>query len=298
MKKVSPTNDLALRKVFASTENKDILQGLIEDFYEIEPLNLAIENPYSISDYKELLDGKEIYRFRETVKDISASFNTADFVSECQVRSAAFFDERAIFYPLDRFCKNYNKYGEMQHDTQGRPFKYSSLRPVYALNILGYTHFQSNGNTDDDDAFRIFEIYDVKNQRRYKKDLIKIGFFELTKNHGLTVNQESWLEYFKTGTARAGAPDYIKKASSIIEFSNLAEEERNVITALEKWENDRQAEIHYGFLEGRHEGLLEGLLEGQNKKAIEFAKAMLKNGEAKEKIALYTGLAIEDIQSL
>ena len=166
MERVSPTNDLALRKVFASAENKDILQGLIADFYGIEAENLVIEHPYSISDYKEVLDGREVYRLREVIRDISASFSIADFVAECQVRSTSFFDERAIFYPLDRFCKNYNKAGAMLFDSQGKPFRYSSLRPVYALNILGYTHFPKNGGVDDSDALRIFEIYDISEPPR------------------------------------------------------------------------------------------------------------------------------------
>ena len=48
MDRVSPTNDLAFRKVLASEDNKDILQELITDFYEMEVKNLAIETPYSI----------------------------------------------------------------------------------------------------------------------------------------------------------------------------------------------------------------------------------------------------------
>ena len=110
----------------------------------------------------------------------------------------------------------------------------------------------------------------------------------------MTVNQKFWLDYFKEGTAPATAPEYIKKASAIIEVTNLAEEERMVITALEKWENNRQAEIHQGFLEGEQKGFL----EGQTKKTVEFAKAMLKNGESVDKIAVYTGFPIDFIKSL
>jgi hypothetical protein len=83
MERVKPTNDLVFRKTLASEENKDILQGLITDFYQIEVENLAIETPYTISDYKEIIDGKVVYKLRATIKDVSASFKIADFVSEC-----------------------------------------------------------------------------------------------------------------------------------------------------------------------------------------------------------------------
>ena len=286
MDRVSPTNDLAFRKVLASEDNKDILQGLITDFYEIEVENLAIETPYSISDYKEVVDGKEVIRLRETNKDICASFMAADFTSELQVRAAAFFDERGIYYPLERFCKNYNKAGAMWVDSQGRYNRYSSLRPVYALNILGYTHFPKDGSPDDDDALHIFEFYDIKKKRRYTKNLIKIGFFELTKGQGLTTNQKHWLDYFNSGVVDASAPKYIKKASNIIEFTNLAKEEKMVIDMLEKAEAIRVAEIHQDFL------------DGQDKRTIEFAKIMLNKGEPIEKIVEYTGLSADYIKSL
>jgi hypothetical protein len=151
---------------------------------------------------------------------------------------------------------------------------------------LGYTHFPNEGNPDDEDALHIFEFYDIKHQRRYKKDLVKIGFFELTKNQGLTTNQRHWLEYFKGDVVDASAPDYIRKASQVIEYTNLAEEEKVVIAALEKAEADRVAEIHQGFLDGRQT------------ERMEFAKIMIKNGEPIEKITMYTNLSSEYVKSL
>ncbi|MCL2047405.1 MAG: PD-(D/E)XK nuclease family transposase [Defluviitaleaceae bacterium] len=309
MGKVKPTNDLAFKKTLSSEENKDILQGLISDFYEVEVENLVIENPYSISDYKEILEGKEIFRLRPTIKDIAASFKIADFVSECQIRASKFFDERAVYYPFDRFCRNYNKAGAMLLDSEGRPNRYSSLRPVYALNILGYTHFQKTDGADDD-ALHIFEFYDIKHQRRYERDLVKVAFFELTKNQGLTANQGHWLDYFNKGVVDRTAPDYIKKASQVIEFTNMAEEEKIVIAELEKAEAIRVAENQQSFLDGQNQGFIEGqnrgflegqnqgFLEGQQILKVETAKLMLSYGEPIEKIIRFTGLSADFVESL
>ena len=178
----------------------------------------------------------------------------------------------------------------MWKNSDGTPNRYSSLRPVYALHILGYTHFPKEGSPDDDNALHIFELYDIKNERRYKKDLLKIGFFELAKNQGLTPNQKHWHDFFNNGVVDASAPDYIKKASQVIEYTNLAEEERMVIAALERAEADRVAEIHQGFLDGQ--------LEGQKAEKLRTARNMLNNGESVEKIQLYTGLSADFIKSL
>ena len=82
------------------------------------------------------------------------------------------------------------------------------------------------------------------------------------------------------------APDYIKKASNIIEVANLAEEEKRVIAALEKAEAIRVAEIHQGFL------------DGEDNRSIKTAKVMLEDGEPIERIMRYTDLSETEIKSL
>jgi hypothetical protein len=47
--RISPTNDLALKKVLASEENKDILQGLVHDFFGLTVRcdDIVLDHPYS-----------------------------------------------------------------------------------------------------------------------------------------------------------------------------------------------------------------------------------------------------------
>ena len=70
-------------------------------------------------------------------------------------------------------------------------------------------------------------MYDPKRKKSYPKELVKVGFFELTKSNVETANQRHWYHYFKTGEADPQAPDYIKKASQIIDWGNLRKEERD-----------------------------------------------------------------------
>ena len=106
MDRISPTGDLAFKKVFASEETKDVLSGLINDYFEIAVEEITIENPYSIDAYKEVVKNKEVTVLRHTLTDVSASFKTADFISEIQVKETRFFDERVLYYPFERFCQN------------------------------------------------------------------------------------------------------------------------------------------------------------------------------------------------
>jgi len=310
LERISPTNDLLFRKVLASENHKDILGGLIGDFFgvEVAPEEITIENPYSIESYKEYIKDEEAIVLRSTIKDIAASFKSADFVSELQVRKTSFYDERSIYYPFEKFIKNYNKAGAMVVDSEGRPNRYSSLIPVYALNILGYTHFKN-----DDDALRVFELYDPKRNKRFNKNLVNIGFFELKKTNIETENQKHWRKYFISGETVADAPDYIKKASQIIEWVNLDEEEKRMVRALEKAQATYDAGMvtsyHEGKVEGRvegkaegraegkAEGKAEGRVEGAQNKAIEIARSLLDILDV-DTIALKTKLTVEQVTAL
>ena len=173
-------------------------------------------------------------------------------------------------------------------NTDGKPNLYSSLRPVYSLNILDYIHF-----TQDDGALRIFELYDPIRNKKFGKELLKIGYFELKKAGIETENQKHWQDFF-TGEVKPDAPDYIKKANSVIDYVNLGEEERTVAEAFEKAEATIQDELAYSFFEGKTEGKAEGKVEG----ILEVAKSLLQDGDNPEKVARCTGLPLERVQKL
>ena len=280
MKRISPTGDLAFKKCLASEENKDILGGLINDFFGVVAEDITIINPYSIDICKKFTEGgKDINELRHTLRDVTASFRTADFITELQIRKTLHFDERSLYYTFKRFCENYGVAERMTKGSDGKPNLYSSLRPVYTLNILDYIHY------DDEDSLRIFEFCDPVRNKRFGKDLVKMGCFELQKTKIETVNQQHWQDFF-AGNVKPEAPDYIKKANDVIDFMNLGEEERKVAEALEKARATIQDELAYSFYEGKTEG------------KIETAKSMLQDGEKPEKIAKYTGLPLEQIYQL
>jgi predicted transposase/invertase (TIGR01784 family) len=249
--RISPTSDLAFKKVLASEDTKDVLAGFISDILLFTPADITLKNPYSIDIYSELLKGNDINKLRQTIKDVAASLKTLDFISEMHVRRIHFFDERVLYYPFDAFCKNYNQ--AIIPNSAG-VIRYSSLKPVYSINILDFIHFK-----DDSDALRVLELYDPKRRKALEKKYLQIAFFELGKQNFETENQRHWRDYFKTGEVKDTAPAYIKKASEIIKFVNMREEERNMVLAYEKAQALYEAEIDYARWEGREEGWGDGV---------------------------------------
>ena len=97
-----------------------------------------------------------------------------------------------------------------------------------------------------------------------------------------TANQKHWRDYFNTGAVNWCAPEYIKKASKIIEYVNLTKEEKNVISTLERLEANDHAQLVYHENKGKTEGRAEGIIEGR---AIGKAEAEKKSYEEKLGVA-------------
>jgi predicted transposase/invertase (TIGR01784 family) len=284
MRHVLPTNDLALKKILASEDSKEIACGFIRDFGDLEVSEqvLTITEPYNIQVYQEKLKetGEDIQKFRQTIRDVSFSARTKDLLVELQVQKEAYFSHRSLYYPFSKYCGNYNREGYMKADEEGKPDRYSSLRPVYSLNILKFTHFA------DEDALRIFRLYDKKREKEFGKDLISIGYFELNKKKGMMGNQGDWRKFFISGEAPEGAPGYIRKAAGIIEYTNMREEERGMIDAMEK----AQADID-GYL-------VTAYYEGKEDTKYEAARNAVAEGLSPEVIHRITGLDIATIQQI
>jgi hypothetical protein len=272
MRDIKPTNDLLFKKMLGSVENKDILQGCIKDFLDIYvPLeDIEITSPYSIETYVESSkapDDGEGNVMRRFESDVRASLTFADFLSDVQVSRDKYFTPRTLQYAFQRFCDNYNALGRMALDTRGKPLKYSSLRPVFALNILDHTHF-----TRDRCGLRVLTLRDRKRGVGLDRDWIKIAYFELRKKKYDSRNHIYWREFFNTGKAPAGAPEYIRKAEGVVNYANLTKEERDIMTSAEWAEDKYQSGIQTAYEDGRDRGEKTGFVRG---KKTGFVKGQL-----------------------
>ncbi|GHU74169.1 hypothetical protein FACS1894188_01610 [Clostridia bacterium] len=252
--RILPTNDLCFKKIFADISNLDILRGLINDFFGLNPVDIIIQNPYSIESYKKLLkeaeEKGESIILRQTLRDVTANLIFADFTAEMQVTKTDFFGERSMYYTFDKYCQNYGDELTLKIPQN----LYSSLKPVYTLNILRYNAFENS-----DRAFRVFKIFDEEEQKEFEPLTIRVAYFEILKTKATNKNQEYWREFFISGETDDTAPDYIKRAADVIKLVNMSEEERAVAARVDK----AIADYNAGIATAKREGLIEGEIKAK-----------------------------------
>ncbi|WP_316813838.1 PD-(D/E)XK nuclease family transposase [Pedobacter heparinus] len=116
----------------------------------------------------------------------------------------------------------------------------------------------------------------------------------------LKTDEDKWLFYLKHMGDLKDIPvslredKIFKKLFKIAEVSNLTPAEMNVYQQSLKIKRDNYNHDQYIL----QQGLEQGVSEGEHKKAIEMALEMLADNQPIEKIAKYTKLSIEEIQSL
>jgi len=160
---------------------------------------------------------------------------------------------------------------------------------------------------NDDDAMHVFTLHDKEHNIGLDKEWVWIGFFEMKKSNFKNDNQRHWREFLLTGTAPDGSPEYIQKAQSIVDDVNLNEEERSMVTAVQRAEDRYYSVIDtayedgnkQGFERGIEQGLEQGLEQGAKQKAEEIAKKLKKVGTmTNEEIAKTTGLSASEVEKL
>jgi predicted transposase/invertase (TIGR01784 family) len=204
----------------------------------------------------------------------------ADYRSELQLRKSNHFDERSLYYPLNKFTSRYRIVKK-----EGQKSGYGHLRPIYSMSVLGYDHFD-----EDDDALRIFQLYDIKRNKKFPKDILNLGYFELLKPNVETDNQRHWQDYFLQRPLSDNAPSYIKDALEVIKRANMKEEELDMVLQAEHLQSLYDDTIAYAKYEGREEGLAEG--------KEEIAAKMIIEGYPSGTISMLTGISEQGILDL
>jgi len=102
-------------------------------------------------------------------------------------------------------------------------------------------------------------------------------------------NEKEWFSYFKTGQVSENAPDYVLEACEKASYQNLQEEEKDVISARERAEQDALAREDYVWTQGMEQGRMFG---------VEILNQMSAKGKSIQEIGELTGLNEADIRSL
>ena len=272
-KYLDPKADLTFKLIF---EHEDLLISLLNallpldegkqiEHLEYLPAELVPENP-----------GK-----KNSVVDVRChETGGREFIVEMQLNWNNEFRQRVILNAAKAVVKQLEA-GE----------KYKLIQPVYSLNLINDTGFDS----DPDEFYHDYAIVDVAHTDRRIEGL-RLWLRFLTEIN--TKTEEAPAELLEN-------PD-TAKALKILERS--AYTEGQLIAYDRFWDAVYRERVFYddgfikGKIEGRDEGLAEGRAEGRaegiKEANRENARRMKADGMPVELIAKYTGLTVEAVNSL
>ena len=246
MRFISPKTDFAFKKIFGSTDSKDILISFLNAIlYRGEPTikDLEILNPYSAS---------RVTGLKDTYLDVKAKI-TGDktVIIEMQVLNVAAFDKRVLYNAAKTYATQL-KSGE----------GYWKLKPVIALTITYFVMFENQERVISHFVFKENEdLFDYPNHE------LELFFVELPKFHkeldALETLTEKWIYFMKNTNQLEAVPETMEivpeigKALKIANQANFSPEELEDLEKREMFLEDQQGAI----IKGRQEGIKEGKLE-------------------------------------
>ncbi len=275
-----PQNDFIFKRLFGYEGNEDITKDLVSNIIGKKIKSLEFKNPYLL---RENIDDKE-----ETL-DIKAILDD-DILCDIEIQVANKHDD-------DKRIMDY--WAKMYRQSIGKSENYEEMKRTIVIYITAF----------DLDFLKNVEKYKTKwsvreeNLKIKLTDVFEIDIIELSKakrqlregKFNEISNLKNWIKFLINPLE--------------LEESNVEDLSEEIQKAYERWHDINLTEEERDAAERRCKDLASiesakeyehelGIKEGKKEREIEIAKEMLKNNEDIEKIKLYTGLKIEDIQNL
>ena len=127
---------------------------------------------------------------------------------------------------------------------------------------------------------------------------------KFTKTEGELANLEDKFYFCLAHMGRLGERpgnldgEIFRKLFEVAEFAKMDHAQQRQYLAKMTTERDIKNQIAYARNEGLAEGKAEGLAEGEAKGKLAIARMMKADGAELDKVALYTGLSLEEIKNL
>ncbi|MGX7107698.1 Rpn family recombination-promoting nuclease/putative transposase [Hutsoniella sourekii] len=274
------TDDLIFKKVFTEKGNERILKKFIETVLGRTFSRIQVGSPYTVQAYQAQFEAlKEKGRLKAllvTIVDIKAWTQAGEVVLvEMQRQATPYYFERALLYACQAYSENYGRI----HQGEAEGNKYANLKAVYQINVTQFNLFGRGSQALEPVEFYatnyhepINHLWQQTSSRGKRRDLqaIYLYFFSLVSDQFAQgqADLKAWQGFFLTNQVPADAPAELQAASRIVSQINAEKgEEYEMLSELEKIEDDLNwtewAWTEYGRQEGRHEGLIEGRLEGE-----------------------------------
>ena len=291
---INPKTDYAFKKIFGSSESKEILISFLNALiYESNPTieDLEIINPNL---------PPKIEGLKDTYLDVKAQLKDGTLVIiEMQVLNVQSFGKR-VFYNAAK------TYAFQLEAAQG----YRLLKPVIALTITDFEMFP-----DSAEWISRFVLKEVNKNFTYPENELDLVFVELPKfikgQEELETLADKWIYFMKNARSLTSVPetmDSVPEIHQAFEIANQVKLSREELADLDRREQfiyDQQGAIikasREGIEQGREEGIEqgreEGREEGMREKAIAIARQLLSQLD-NAAISQVTGLTVEDVQNL
>ncbi len=275
---INPKTDYAFKKIFGSSDSKDIL---------ISFLNAIIYDGNPTIEDLEIIDPNlppQVEGLKDSSLDVKAKLADDTLVIiEMQVLNVESFGQRILYNAAKTYASQLQK-------GQG----YRMLRPVIALTITDFEMFKNTNN-----LISRFVYKEEISNLPYPDNDLKLVFVELPK-FTKTVDRletlaDKWLYFMKYAVTITEIPPVmdsipeIHQAFDIADRVHLSPEEIANIERQEMFIYDQQGTIIKAVQEGRQEGRQE------EKQTI--ARQLLDRLDDAT-IAQITGLSVQDVQNL
>ena len=282
---LSPKVDFVFKKIFGNEKHPKILISFLNAV--IKPTDLIKSVQIKNTDIE-----KEHIEDKYSRLDIKAVTNNGEHINiEIQVKNEYNMIKRSLYY----WSKMYE--GQL---TKGQD--YDTLSRTICINILDFKYLK---NDNFHNCYRLKE----KNTNEELTDVMELHFIEIPKLRKLENSEdisdmlEAWITFIESPTSELidkleMSSDEIKEAKEELLRLSGNDKER------ERYEKRFESLLEQNSLlanaerKGLEKGKKEGLKEGENRKAIEIAINLIKNGLDNELIKNTTGLSIKEIMQL
>ncbi|MEZ2320626.1 MAG: Rpn family recombination-promoting nuclease/putative transposase [Microcoleus sp.] len=279
---INPKTDYAFKKIFGSSESKDILISFLNALiYEGNPTieDLEIINPNL---------PPKVEGLKDSYLDVKAKLNNGTLVIiEMQVLNVQSFGKR-VFYNAAK------TYAFQLQAAQG----YRLLKPVIALTITDFEMFPNS-----EELISRFVYKEVDKNFTYPENDLDLVFVELPKFtkelEELETLADKWIYFMKNARSLTSVPETmdsipeIHQAFDIANQARLSREELEDLDRREQFIYDQQGAI----IKAVQEGIEQGIEQGKREEKLAIARQLLSQLD-NATISQVTGLSVEDIGNL
>lgn len=233
MRFINPKIDLAFKKIFGSSDSKDILINFLNAIvYEAQPVieDLEIINPQT---------GNPAFAAKDAYLEIKARINDDQIaLIEIQIINVSSLGKRVLY--------NAEKTYSLQLTPQER---YQKLKQVISLKVADFEMF-----ANQTEVISRFVFKDKGQQFDYPDTEIELVFVEMPKFSKqlaeLETTADKWIYFLKNTSSLKTAPEKlsavpeIQKALNLASENNFTQPELKELEKQELWIHDQQSEIN------------------------------------------------------